>query len=232
MPVKCLLCDKELNKSLICHVRIIHGITPKEYLKKFPSASLHSDEYAEQLKNLAHTIDWTNKKKRGKRKKYDGDTDKQVSDFLKEEYSSNYSDFEEFKKDFFHTEEKKPKKEEHVIKQPYKNSRMNTEIDKVQILTFLDGAFPKHIIENNFSIEKKSPCGNIMEYVILTDIAIPTLKLDFEFPNTYWHNQGDHLYNRFQLLIADDWKIITISSKNPTIADVIEELNKKGITIK
>ena len=148
---------------------------------------------------------------------------------MKEEIDSKAYDFDAFQKEFY-TEAKKEILVEKVIeKHTYKNSRLNTEMDKLQILEYLDVAFPKNIVENNFLAEKKSMCGSIMEYVLLTDIAIPSLKIDFEFPNTYWHNLTDHLYNRSIVLVDDSWKIVNIMTANPTVLDVIEALEKQGI---
>lgn len=230
MPVKCLICEGEVEKSLVNHLRIKHKMTTVKYLETYPDAEMHSAGHLQYLRDLSKRIDEKNSKKRGKKpKNFTGEIDISVANFLKEEIDSKAYDFDAFQKEFY-TEAKKEILVEKVIeKHTYKNSRLNTEMDKLQILEYLDVAFPKNIVENNFLAEKKSMCGSIMEYVLLTDIAIPSLKIDFEFPNTYWHNLTDHLYNRSIVLVDDSWKIVNIMTANPTVLDVIEALEKQGI---
>ena len=232
MALKCLLCGGEVEKSLINHLRIKHNkMTQEQYLKKYPEAEVHSEEHLKYLRDLSKRIDEKNSKKRGRKPvNFNDDTDKQVAQFLEEEYNSKPYDFDNFKKEFYAADVPKVVVKEKVIeKQSYKNSRLNTEMDKLQILAYLDMVFPKNTVENNFRAEKISICGSIMEYVMLTDIAIPSLKLDFEFPNAYWHNHQDHLYNRSKVLGGDGWKIVNVMTTNPSVSDVIEALEKQGI---
>jgi len=230
MPVKCLICEGEVEKSLVNHLRIKHKMTTGKYLETYPDAEMHTEEHLRYLRDLSKRIDEKNSKKRGKKpKNFTGEIDTAVANFLKEEIDSKTYDFDTFQKEFYTETKKEILVEKVVEKNTPKNSRLNTEMDKIQILTYLDAAFPRHVVENNFQAEKKSMCGSIMEYVILTDIAIPSLKIDFEFPNAYWHNLTDHLYNRLRVLGDDDWKILNIMTDNPTVLDVIEALEKQRI---
>jgi hypothetical protein len=66
------------------------------------------------------------------------------------------------------------------------------------------------------------------QFEFITDFADPVLKLNVEFPNTFWHNLG-----RFDDPLRDvkleeyGWKILRVYSKNPTIHD-IEDLFKNN----
>ena len=79
----------------------------------------------------------------------------------------------------------------------------------------------------DYFIEKKN-IQNVLEYRYVTDIADPIKKIDFEFPDTYWHNSDPYvaLSVRNARLVEDGWTIVTIRSKAPTPEQIDNEIRK------
>lgn len=94
--------------------------------------------------------------------------------------------------------------------------------DKLKILSFLLSIYPD--IQNSYFIEKYS-IGKTLEYRLVTDICSPHSRVDFEFPNTFWHNQDMPKITRDEKLRRDGWKIITIKGPKPSIDDIKKVLN-------
>ena len=60
----------------------------------------------------------------------------------------------------------------------------------------------------------------------ITDFADPILKIDIEFPNTFWHNRMAHDdLNRNLKLKEYGWKVIKIESKAPSFKDISKAVN-------
>jgi hypothetical protein len=93
---------------------------------------------------------------------------------------------------------------------------------KINILKCLKKICPESI--NNFMIEKVTLSG-FLEYKFITDIADPTSKIDFEFPNTFWHNQDTPNVLRNKILERDGWRVIIIKSNSPNITDIKKHLD-------
>lgn len=224
MPVKCMICGKEFEKSVAgSHLTVKHQITAEEYKKWFPDAELYTKEHAEYLAGVSKRAESANVEriKRLKERKA------KPKDERKEELIIDKSPtiLEPYKVPNFEFIENYEKEEKPVL---YKNSRENTQVDKLQILSYLDNIFPGCAVENNFVAEKRSVYGDMI-YRIQTDISIPALKIDFEFPNSYWRCVGDNFYRRDIVLPDDGWTVIIITSKNPTVGDVVEALEKNEI---
>ena len=94
--------------------------------------------------------------------------------------------------------------------------------DKVKILKYLKTIFST--IENNYIFDKYALSGQL-EHQTVMDIADKNKRIDFEFPNSFWHNIGftDKNY-REQRLIDSGWKIITINSIGPSVDEIESEL--------
>jgi hypothetical protein len=90
--------------------------------------------------------------------------------------------------------------------------------DKVEILKYLKTIFSS--IENNYIFDKYS-LGGFLEHQTVMDIADKNKRIDFEFPDTFWHNIGftDKHY-REQRLMDSGWKIINFNTLAPTINEV------------
>jgi hypothetical protein len=58
--------------------------------------------------------------------------------------------------------------------------------------------------------------GGFLRSEFITDFADPVLKIDIEFPDVFWHNEGFLDPNRDNKLKVYGWKIITISGNGPS----------------
>lgn len=82
-------------------------------------------------------------------------------------------------------------------------------------------------VQENYLIYLRNPINDNIEKEYITDFADPILKIDFEFPDTFWHNKEwcpDNMRD-FNLKQAG-WKIIKIGSISPNnelIRNAIEE---------
>ncbi len=86
---------------------------------------------------------------------------------------------------------------------------------KHEILYFLRGTFPN--VQENYLISKKSLTGHL-QYEYITDFADSVMKIDFEFPDTFWHNRDRYQdLTRVSKLESDGWKVVEIPGNNPTI---------------
>ena len=94
---------------------------------------------------------------------------------------------------------------------------------KQEIIEYLRGIFPN--VQENYFIQKVSLSGHL-EYEFITDFADPLLKVDFEFPNTFWHNKNRYVnVNRNKILRSDGWKVVEIQSNYPSLK-MLEEAVK------
>ena len=106
------------------------------------------------------------------------------------------------------------------------NSSTGNEIPgKDKIVSYLKSVFYE-VVSNHF-IEKINIYSGILEYRFVTDISIPSRKIDFEFPNAFWHNNDQlNIVNRNRYLQADGWTIVIIPGKNPSVVDVEAAVKK------
>lgn len=93
--------------------------------------------------------------------------------------------------------------------------------DKAEILYFLQNRFGGDKVFNNYYVEKMI-VNQYLEYKIITDIAIPSLKIDLEFPNCFWHNSDVRRPKDLRdiVLKRDGWRVIDITNVNPNSEDV------------
>lgn len=199
--VKCLLCGKEF-KNCISHQHVFkeHGITLKEYREKFPGSNINTESYRKILSNnMRH-------------KKQIEIKDLEKAPILDKTKIPEIKDIDLFKKvDELRDFTVKSKKY-------FDNKHSSMPDDKLQILNFLVSIFSEEIIDSYF-VTKFTMTGSV-EYMLVTDIAIPSLKIDIEFPNTFWHNYDRPKEIRDSILINDKWKIININNRIPKISDV------------
>lgn len=96
---------------------------------------------------------------------------------------------------------------------------------KNEILEFLIGFLPN--VRMNHMIEVKDSQGNHI-YSTISDFADPFLKVDVEFPKTFWHNR-DAVFNdplRNDKLENHGWKVVVVNSNSPSIEQIEKAIRK------
>lgn len=90
--------------------------------------------------------------------------------------------------------------------------------NKNKILEYLSFYFSN--MQKDFMIQERTLDGKI-QYQCISDFADPVLKINFEFPKTFWHNQDIYIDpNRKQKLESYGWKVIEINSNSPTFKTI------------
>jgi len=81
-------------------------------------------------------------------------------------------------------------------------------------------------VKMDYSIRENLPDGRTL-FEFITDFADPILKVDIEFPNSFWHNRdwGVDL-NRNEKLKNAGWKVIEIKGPAPSFSDIDKYLEK------
>lgn len=79
-------------------------------------------------------------------------------------------------------------------------------------------------VKVNYMIREKLIDGRTL-FEFITDFADPVLKIDLEFPDTFWHNKEQYIdLTRDQKLESRGWKIIKIKGNNPNLKDIEKEV--------
>jgi len=92
----------------------------------------------------------------------------------------------------------------------------NTSKDKILVYLKL---FFKNIVKD-YMIQEFSLSGHL-SYEVITDFADPVLKLNIEFPNTFWHN-AIFINNRLRNIRLEEygWKVIEIKKISPSFKEI------------
>ena len=216
--VICQECKQVFFKAIMpSHLTAKHNISMDEYRKKYPDSPIMTDDYKAKLEENRL------KNKKEKSTKIESDCD---IDFEEIETSPKLENIKmpEIKDIDFSKIEKL--KEDSIKNSPiifFEDSKGLIPPDKLRILNYL-----AHIIEgveNNYFIEKKTLSGHV-EYRLITDIAIPSLKIDIEFPKSFWHNYDEPKESRDYKLRNDGWKVYDINSSAPSISDLEDVISK------
>lgn len=96
---------------------------------------------------------------------------------------------------------------------------------KHEILDFLINYLPN--VKMDHMIELKD-LGGTHVYSTISDFSDPFLKINIEFPNTFWHNR-DAVHNdpaRDVKLKGFGWKVININSNSPKIEQIEKAIRK------
>lgn len=95
---------------------------------------------------------------------------------------------------------------------------------KKEIFNVLKERFPNVIPD--YTIKKLDMQGRL-EYSIITDIADPVNKIDFEFSETFWHNPGFYYVSpvRENMLQENGWKVITFKGKHLAKDELLKKLD-------
>ena len=204
--VKCEICGKEFQRITPRHLRT-HNVTMDEYRTRYPDSPIVS--FTATRRKVADVFkDQENKSIEIEDKIFE--EEELDTDVIIEELDFNEIQIPE-----------------HDITETYVDVEQldycSTQKDKV--LEILKKFFSN--VKKDYLVRERSVNGSIL-YECITDFADPVLKIDIEFPNTFWHNQELWNTSRDQRLKEFGWTVINIYSKAPTFKDInkaISELN-------
>ena len=80
-------------------------------------------------------------------------------------------------------------------------------------------------VQQDFTVQLVDGGGRLNEEYI-TDFADPVLKVNIEFPDTFWHNQGHIDLMRDEKMKSYGWKVIHVHGMNPTPKKITEIVSK------
>lgn len=231
----CQVCGKSFHKITAQHLEKLHNINMTEYKQKFEGAPLVSNQLRAKLKFTRTNLFKENeikedvvKKDEIKDENKNSEEDKITEEIKIEERDE--IDLEKIpvvSKDFSKTvsnfieEVKNFTKNQQELK--FVDPTNTIHRDKLRILNFLINFFPD--VKNSFFIEKTN-ISNHLEYRLVTDICVPSLKIDFEFPQTFWHNHDMPKASRDFILKRDGWAIIDIPGAKPSNTEIKDTLKK------
>jgi len=203
----CQICNKGFHFITANHLNL-HGIVVQEYHERYPDAPLFRKGFYDKPRHV-------------KKNKF-----KPVEPIIEELSDKDMSDKdinENFDDDDVINELSKFK-----LKTSSGPKRTDPMEDKLDIIGYLKIKFQG--IKNNYTIIKTLPGGNL-EYQFVSDMADPTGKIVFEFPQAFWHNSqigvADHFKQR--KLRENGWRVIVINATMPRIKDVSDELDRREI---
>ncbi len=199
--VICQLCQKPFNIISPTHLKKEHGLTFEGYKSQFPGAPISGEKFSKTM-TFART-------KLFNEKEEPIDMIPQIESVLEENFEEKLKEFSNYRKPKTFTSDGG------VIPK-----------GKLDILNFLLAYFDE--IENNYFVEKYTLSGHL-DYRLVTDIVDLKRKIDFEFPNAFWHNKDVAKPHRDLRLTGDGWTIVEILSKSPNVKEVEEELRKKNL---
>lgn len=225
--VICQECGKEFKVITIQHLRKEHNMDFTEYKSKYPDAKTVSESVSKmnsyknsslfKNSNKEQDVISAEEKQEIKIEECD-DFDLDKIPIIPKEFTESVSNFIEEVKTF--TKDNSANK---ITEFPDPTNSINK--DKLKILSYLIGLFPD--LENSYFVEKNTISGSL-EFRLVTDISSPKKRIDFEFPNTFWHNQDILKPSRDSLLKNMGWKIINIPGSKPSLSEIKEilKLNK------
>jgi len=202
--VRCEICGKEFQRITPMHLRT-HNVTMDEYKIKYPDSPITS--FTATRRKVADVFkDQESKTIETEDKIYE--EEELDTDVIIEEL-----DFDEIP--------------DHDVTETYVDTDQADycSVQKDTVLEILKKFFSN--VKKDYLVRERNVTGSIL-YECITDFADPVLKIDIEFPNTFWHNQEPWNTSRDQRLKEFGWKVINIYSKAPTFKDInkaISELN-------
>jgi hypothetical protein len=214
--VICQECGKSFGQITVQHLKL-HNMSQAEYKTKYPNYSVTGKPFRakQKFKNIKIFNDSPSEIPLPEEIKIEetNEFDLDKIPIVSKEFANDISAFIEEVKTF--TEEDKIHN--------YPDPTNSIHKDKLKILNFLLFYFKD--LKNSYFIEKKNIFG-ILEYRLITDICIPSRKINIEFPNTFWHNRDIPKDNRDNMLKNSGWRIIDINTIRPTVTDVKNALKK------
>lgn len=217
----CQECKKSFDVILPTHLKKFHSMTMNEYKEKYPNIPLASQSF-------------------GSKQKYKNTVKAMKEDSLKQELENQEIEIEEFNIDKIPTINAEVTKKTNSFVDDLIQFGNSLEIEeaklkfddprihktKLVILNFLSQYF--YDLKNSFFIEKINLSG-ISEYRLVTDMCSEMHKIDFEFPDVFWHNYDLPKTTRDQLLQKDGWKIIEFKGNNLSLEHIKKVLQEKNL---
>ena len=228
--VTCKLCERNFKILTDKHMRGAHGITLKEYKERFPGAEIAGQYWSVMQTNKDHHL--FNKTPIDTAPPSPSPVEMPVTD---EDLITDDMDIvPDSQEDLHFTEgDKFPEIEELDMNAPIEIEDAVEESklldpeglnSKKATFLFLKSIYPT--VVENFNIQKFFQ-GKHLVYQFITDIADPINKIDFEFPDTYWHNEGIPDLTREAKLRKDGWNIVIVKGANPTSEKIKDALEKE-----
>ena len=204
VSVRCEICGKEFQRITPMHLRT-HNVTMDEYKIKYPDSPITSFTA----------------------------TRRKVADVFKDQESKTIEtedkiyEEEELDTDVIIEELNFDEIPDHDVTETYVDTDQvdYCSVQKDTVLEILKKFFSN--VKKDYLVRERNVNGSIL-YECITDFADPVLKIDIEFPNTFWHNQEPWNTSRDQRLKEFGWTVVNIYSKAPTFKDInkaISELN-------
>jgi len=225
--IECVICHEKFPIITPSHLKKKHSMSLAEYKEKFPDAPITSSQYKARQKFLKGNL--------FVKEKQDPIIDEvDLTKLTLESETKVDAEIENIKmntdihkrKLFKDTTDKKKETELVVTQIEIKKSliqpqkRQEVPANKLKIIEFLKTIFPPSSVINNFMIEKFHHEG-LLQYQFITDIAIPSKKIDIEFTKSFWHNfQVPDAYRNHRLE-RDGWTIIEIQELSPSV-DIVK----------
>ena len=201
--VICQICGEPFKVISVRHLSK-HKVSMQQYKMRYPEAALVSDAFKIRQKYA----------KTGHGIIEEPDSDKKPEPIVDDELK--------FPEEVLlvepdpYTEELKEIKRK---KDPIKNQR-------ARILEHLQIYFPH--VQENYMIQHFTS-GKFLEFECITDYADPVLKVNIQFPKTFWHNRGSYVdHHRDAKLSRSGWKIFTINTNPPSLNDIDDVVNPKN----
>ena len=199
--VNCQICGKPFAIISPRHLKK-HDITHAEYKLRFPDAPLTNEEFA--VKSLY-----------GRHKDMFKVSEPEEPDNYTLTDDSIIGDEEIVDKEVILIEDFGVTKKDVTNSDPVANM-------KKRIFNHL--SMYLHNVRQNYFIEEKT-LGGLTKFRYISDFADPVLKINVEFPDTFWHNQDifiDPL--REEKLKSGGWKVIKIRGKAPSLEKIEKSL--------
>ncbi len=226
----CLECKKEFIMITAAHLKKFHSMTVEGYKLKYPEAELTGEIFKAKQRHKKKII--LNKESNN----LENNSNIKEIDNIREmaqkriNQDNQYIGFreEDFDEDSFKNLELEENENVENIKEKDEKDEEFITANKEIIINFLiKNGFEN--LKNNYFIRKLSLIG-IMEYEFISDMSDPIKKVDFEFPNAFWHNHDKYLnFRRDKILKDDGWKIIKIEtntiSSNQLLNEIEQNLN-------
>jgi len=228
--VTCKLCERTFKILTDKHMRGAHGITLKDYKERFPGAEIAGQYWSTMQTHKEHHLFNKTPIDTAPPSPSPVEMPATDNDLIVDDMDIAPDSQEDL---HFNVAEKFPEIEELDLNTPLDIEEAVEESklldpeglnSKKSTFLFLKTIYPTVVAD--FNIQKFFQ-GKHLQYQYITDIADPINKIDFEFPDTYWHNEGPIDLMRDTKLRANGWKIVTVKGMNPTSEKIRNALEKE-----